>query len=240
MNFRVQRFYIPRLNSTLPSFPPRLQNSGSRDCAETACLCGKAANARGRAKSDVVKIKPLQCCQHRPVDARAKHIPRFTGSIILGLCFSHSFLCNLININGGIAMTGVEFSTRLRAVSPTASVAAFLLLPKLCASIPSFSFCCFSASPSTGYTSIPCRISSPRIRNTLRAPADATAAKGIRRESVTLVVGETRLRRGTMALSPNATEQEAETASKYDWTIADVDSAVVLLAFALLIATLRD
>src|SRR5438477_5563070 len=37
-------------------------------------------------------------------------------------------------INGGIAMTGVAFNTRLRAVSATARVAAFLLLPRLAAS----------------------------------------------------------------------------------------------------------
>ena len=50
--------HIPRLNSTFPSLPPLSQNCSSRDFAETACLCGKAAKARGRAKIEVVRIKP--------------------------------------------------------------------------------------------------------------------------------------------------------------------------------------
>ena len=87
---------------------------------------------------------------------------------------------------------------------------------------------------------MPWRISSPRIRNTLRAPADATAANGTKRVSVVFAVGERRLSRGTIALSPRATEQEAETAKRYDFMIVGVERGVDLLALALLIPTLRD
>lgn len=111
-------------------------------------------------------------------------------------------------------MIGVEFSTLLSAVSPTAIVAAFLLFPRLCTSDPSFSFCAFSSSLRVGKMSIPCRISSPRMRNTLSAPADATAANGTRRVKTVFVFGESPFRRGTMAFKPTATEQEAETARK--------------------------
>ena len=52
--------------------------------------------------------------------------------------------------------------------------------------------------------------------------------------------GETRLRRGTMAFKPRATEQEAETARRYDFTIVEVERGVDLLALAELMATLRD
>lgn len=52
--------------------------------------------------------------------------------------------------------------------------------------------------------------------------------------------GDTRLRRGTRALRPSATLQDAPTARKYDWTIAPVLNGVDLFAFALLMATLRD
>ena len=141
-------------------------------------------------------------------------IPRFTGSVILGLCLSHSVCCRRTNAKGGRTMMGVELRTLLSAVSPTASVAAFLLFPRLCTCDPSFSFRSFSSLLRVGNTSIPCRISSPRIRNTLRAPADATAAKGTNRVSVVLATGERRLSRGTIALSPSATEQEAETAKR--------------------------
>ena len=170
-----------------------------------------------------------QCC-----------IPRFTGSVILGLCLSHSVCCNRTRIKGGSTIMGVELSTLLSAVSPTASVAAFLLFPRLCTCDPSFSFCAFSSSLRVGKTSIPCRISSPRIRNTLRAPADATAANGTNRVRVVFAVGERRFNRGTTALSPSATEQDAETAKRYDFTIVDVERGVDLLALALLIPTLRD
>jgi hypothetical protein len=78
------------------------------------------------------------------------------------------------------------------------------------------------------------------MRNTFRAPADATAAKGTRRPRISFVEGETRFRRGTRALRPSATEQEAVTASKYDCAIWEVERGVDLLAFALLIATLSD
>ena len=137
-------------------------------------------------------------------------------------------------------MIGVEFSTLLNAVSPTASVAAFLLFPKLGTSVPSFSFCVFSSSLIVGYISMPCRISSPRIRKTLRAPADATAANGTSRVSTVRAPGESRFSRGTVALRPRATEHEAETAKRYDWTNIKVESGVDLLALALLMPTLRD
>jgi len=52
------------------------------------------------------------------------------------------------------------------------------------------------------------------MRKTFNAPADATAAKGTKRVSSVFVVGERRLRRGTRALRPSATEQEAETARR--------------------------
>ena len=50
---------MPLLNSTFPSTPPRSQNSFSKLCACTACLCGKAARASGSAKIDVVNIRPM-------------------------------------------------------------------------------------------------------------------------------------------------------------------------------------
>ena len=43
-----------------------------------------------------------------------------------------------------------------------------------------------------------------------------------------------------MALRPRATEQEAETARRYDFTIVEVERGVDLLALAELMATLRD
>lgn len=51
--------YIPRLNSTIPSSPALSQNSDSKELAATAWRWGKAARARGRAKMDVVRIKPV-------------------------------------------------------------------------------------------------------------------------------------------------------------------------------------
>ena len=52
-------FYMPLLNSTLPSLPPFSQNSSSNVLASKACLCGNAARARGKAKIDVVRIRPI-------------------------------------------------------------------------------------------------------------------------------------------------------------------------------------
>ena len=131
---------------------------------------------------------------------------------ILGLLLSHWVCCSRTRTKGGSTMIGVAFNTRLKAVSPTAIIAAFLLFPRLGTSVPSLSFCNFSSSLRTGYTSIPRRISSPRMRKTLSAPADATAAKGTKRVSIVFVPGETRFKRGTIEPSPRATEQEAETA----------------------------
>lgn len=162
------------------------------------------------------------------------------GNTALGLFLSHCVCCSRTRSKAGITITGVELSTRLRAVSPTASVAAFLLFPKLGGSLPSRSFCSFSSGLNTGYISMPRRISSPRIRNTFRAPAEATAVKGTRRANIVLVLGDNRFRRGTAALSPKATEHEAETARTYDLTMVLVDRGLDLLALAWLIPTLRD
>ena len=49
-----------------------------------------------------------------------------------------------------------------------------------------------------------------------------------------------RFRRGTSALRPSATEHDAETARKYDWTNLEVERGVDLLALALLMATFND
>ena len=87
---------------------------------------------------------------------------------------------------------------------------------------------------------MPCLISSPRIKNTFKAPALATAANGTSLVRIVFVPGLTRFNRGTRAFSPSATEQEAPTARKYDCVILETDSGVDLLALALLIATLRD
>ena len=54
------------------------------------------------------------------------------------------------------------------------------------------------------------------------------------------MLGDMALRRGTRALSPRATEQEAETARRYDWRIAEVERGVDLFAFEKFMATLRD
>ena len=43
-----------------------------------------------------------------------------------------------------------------------------------------------------------------------------------------------------MAFRPRATEHEADTARKYDFTIVEVERGVDLFALALLMATLRD
>ena len=140
-------------------------------------------------------------------------------------------------------MIGELFSTLLTAVSDTARVAAFLLLPNDAtedSDLPSAASFSLSESESTGYTSIPCLISSPRIKNTFNAPALATAANGTNLERIIFVDGLTRFNRGTRALSPRATEQDAPTAKKYDCAILETDSGVDLLALALLIATLRD
>ena len=137
-------------------------------------------------------------------------------------------------------MIGVALSTRLSAVSPTASVAAFLLLPNGLTSRSPASTLCRSASDSAGYTSMPCLISSPRIRNTLSAPAVATAAKGTNRPAITFALGERLLRRGTSALRPSATPQDALTARRYDCTMVEVESGIDLFALEKLIPTLTD
>ena len=226
--FRVwfQQPHMPLLNTTFPFSPPLSQNSFSRLEASTLCLCGNAARAKGSANRLVVRIRP-----------------RLTGRVSLGFFFSHSCFCNRTKIRGGMTMIGELFNTLLRAVSETARVAAFLLLPKdgtEDSDLPSSASLALSDSERTWYTSIPCLISSPRIKKTFSAPALATAAKGTNLDRTIFVAGLTLFNRGTRALSPNATEHEAPTARKYDCVIFETDRGVDLLAFALLIATLRD
>ena len=45
-------------------------------------------------------------------------------------------------------------------------------------------------------------------------PAEATAAKGMRRAMICFAAGESLRSRGTRAFKPRATEQEAETARR--------------------------
>lgn len=78
------------------------------------------------------------------------------------------------------------------------------------------------------------------MRKTFSAPALATAANGTSLVRMVFVAGLTFFSRGTRALSPSATEHDAPTARKYDCVIFETDRGVDLLAFALLIATLRD
>lgn len=231
-------FYLSIFSALIPEL---LFQRLRRDCLSL----GKSG--QGERQGEDGRGEDQACVQisHKSPIGQQSSLPKFAGSVILGLRFSHSVCCNRTRIKGGSTMIGVELSTLLSAVSPTASVAAFLLFPRLCTCDPSFSFCAFSfcafsSSLRVGKTSIPCRISSPRMRNTLRAPADATAANGTNRVRVIFAVGERRLSRGTTALSPSATEQEAETAKRYDFTIVGVERGVDLLALALLMPTFRD
>ena len=56
--------------------------------------------------------------------------PKLTGKVSLGFLLSHSCFWSRTRIRGGMTMMGELFKTLLRAVSDTARVAAFLLLPK--------------------------------------------------------------------------------------------------------------
>src|SRR5690348_13061405 len=87
---------------------------------------------------------------------------------------------------------------------------------------------------------MPCLISSPRMRKTLSAPAVATAANGTRRPAMSLALGDKLLRRGTRALRPTATPQDALTASRYDLTMVEVERGIDLFALEKLIPTLTD
>lgn len=115
---------------------------------------------------------------------------------------------------------GVALRTREMAVSDTARVAALRDLPREGGDVASEdeeeedSRSLICSGDRTGKTSIPFRISSPRMRKTFNAPALATAAKGTRRVRIVRVPGERDLRRGTVALRPRATVQEAETATR--------------------------
>lgn len=158
--------------------------------------------------------------------------PKLTGMVQPGLFFSHP-CCSFTKTNGGITMIGVAFITLLNAVSPTASIAAFLLFPRLSGSLVSpFCFCV--------KTSIPVLISPARIRPTLTTPADTTAANGTNRPKMSFVDGDTFFRRGTREFKPTATPQEAVTAVKYEVMRSDVLRGVDLLALEVLIATFTD
>lgn len=124
-------------------------------------------------------------------------------------------------------MIGVEFMTRENAVSLTANVAAFRDFPRLLGSPLLSSLLC---SASAGKMSMPCLISSPLMRKTFKAPADATAAKGISLLNVVLAVGLSRFNLGTTAFKPNATPHDADTARAYDVTSVSVLRGDVLLA----------
>ena len=87
---------------------------------------------------------------------------------------------------------------------------------------------------------MPRLISSPRIKKTFSAPADATAAQGTSRVMISRALGDNRFSRGTSEFSPTATVHDALTARRYDWIRVCVDRALDLLELALLIATLRD
>ncbi len=189
--------HSPRLNSTIPPSPPRSQKSSSSDRALTACRCGNAPSASGNAKMDVTRMRL-----------------RFMGNTIRGRAFSQSVFWSRTSINGGRTMMGVALKTRDAAVSATASVAAFFDLPTLSTSLPDFSRSAIWDAVWEGKISIPLRISSPRMRKTLRAVALATAAKGTRRVRIVRVLGEMFLRRGTTALRPRATPQDALTAAR--------------------------
>jgi hypothetical protein len=54
------------------------------------------------------------------------------------------------------------------------------------------------------------------------------------------VLGETFFNRGIIEFRPRATEQDAETASRYDFINIGVERGVDLFALALLMATFRD
>ena len=166
--------------------------------------------------------------------------PRLTGNVMRGRAFSQSVFWKRSKIRGGRAMMGAALKTLLAAVSPTASVAAFFDFPTLSTSLPDFSLSAIWEVDSAGKISMPFRISSPRMRKMFSTVALATAAKGTRRPKVMRVLGEMLLRRGTRALRPSATEQDAETATKYVFTRSEVVNGEDLLALAELIPTLRD
>jgi len=167
-----------------------------------------------------------------------------------GLRFSRSNRCSRSSTSGGMTMIGVALSTRLTAVSPTASIAALLLLPRLSAgpsALPA------SSSPRgwrSGKTSMPAAISPPRIRPTLTMPAETTAAKGTRRPSTIFRPGLTprpaffpsttsaTRRRATARPRPTATPQLADTASTKLVPSCATDSGDDLFAFAELMHTL--
>ena len=113
-SYPIAKGQIPRLKTTIPSSPPLSQNSFSNVCALTDCLCGNAPRANGKATKLVVKISP-----------------RFVGRTKRGFRFSHSIFCNCTSATAGMTITGELFKTRLKAVSLTARVAAFLLFPRL-------------------------------------------------------------------------------------------------------------
>jgi hypothetical protein len=57
---------------------------------------------------------------------------------------------------------------------------------------------------------------------------------------MTFALGDRLFKRGTSALRPSATPQDALTAVRYDWTMVEVESGIDLFAFEKLIPTLTD
>lgn len=93
----------------------------------------KGSQSQGKSEDGSCEDKTFHHVKKSFPSQVERSLPRFTGSVILGLFFSHSVLCNRTRTKGGSTMIGVEFRTLLKAVSPTANVAAFLLFPRLCA-----------------------------------------------------------------------------------------------------------
>ena len=128
--------HIPLLKTTFPPSPPLPQNSSSNVDASTLWRWGKAARARGKANRLVPRMRP-----------------RLIGSVSLGFLMRNCFFCNLTKIKAGITIIGELFKTRLIAVSETAIVAAFLLLPNEATSdsdLPSAASFTLSDSDRTG------------------------------------------------------------------------------------------
>jgi hypothetical protein len=57
---------------------------------------------------------------------------------------------------------------------------------------------------------------------------------------MTFALGDRLFKRGTSALRPSATPQDALTAVRYDWTMVEVESGIDLFAFEKLTPTLTD
>jgi hypothetical protein len=66
---------------------------------------------------------------------------RFVGRTNLGLCFNQPCFWRRTSMRGGIAITGVAFSTRLRAVSPHRKSSSLLALAETCDLLASLLSC---------------------------------------------------------------------------------------------------